>query len=281
MASIKDIAKTAIALGKGLGLNKPRTGADSPFNVNKFIGKLQERNSLFRPSRYLVEVSPPAWAEGEDVETAQDIAFFAEQVNLPGVSLIPADIRKQSIGPFDRRPSQAIMPDLTLSIMLDSNGRNLEFFQKWVSNVVNFNISGGEHAAVGNAGFGELYYRDNYITTITIKTYDVAAREIVTMTFYECWPTQLGDVQLGWNQTDQMAILPVNFSIRSWSTSRAAAPAGSEPRQMGGFEQLIRIGTAAKALKSSLKKPRNVGDIINVVSNAQTFLGSFGGKGGG
>jgi len=95
MASIKDIAKTAIALGKGLALNKPRTGADTPFNVNKFLGKMQERNSLFRPSRFLVEVSVPKWAQGEDAETAKDITFFAEQVNLPGVSLIPADIKKQ------------------------------------------------------------------------------------------------------------------------------------------------------------------------------------------
>jgi len=70
--------------------------------------------------------------------------------------------------------------------------------------------------------------------------------------------------------------LQVNFSIRSWTTERADAPAGSEERQMGGFEQLIRIGTAAKALKASIKKPNNVGDVINVVSNAQTFLNSFG-----
>lgn len=276
MASIKDIAKTAIALGKGLALNKPRTGADTPFNVNKFLGKMQERNSLFRPSRFLVEVSVPKWAQGEDAETAKDITFFAEQVNLPGVSLIPADIKRQSIGPFDRRPSQVIMPDLTMSVMLDSNGRNLDFFQKWVSNVSNFNISGGEHSAVGDAAFGELYYRENYVTTIAIKTFDVGGREIITTTFYECWPTQLGDVQLGWNQTDQFAILQVNFSIRSWTTERADAPAGSEERQMGGFEQLIRIGTAARALKASIKKPNNVGDVINVVSNAQTFLNSFG-----
>jgi hypothetical protein len=47
---------------------------------------------------------------------------------------------------------------------------------------------------------------------------------------------------------------------------------------MSGFEQLIRIGTAAKALKASMKKPTSVGDVINMTSNAQTFLGSLGGK---
>ena len=49
-------------------------------------------------------------------------------------------------------------------------------------------------------------------------------------------------------------------------------------RELSGFEQLLRIGTAAKALKASMKKPTSVGDVINITSNAQTFLGSFGGK---
>jgi len=44
------------------------------------------------------------------------------------------------------------------------------------------------------------------------------------------------------------------------------------------MEQLLRIGQAAKALKSSWKKPTNVGDVINVVSNGQTFLKALGGK---
>jgi hypothetical protein len=41
---------------------------------------------------------------------------------------------------------------------------------------------------------------------------------------------------------------------------------------------LLRIGQSARALSSSFKTPNNVGDVINVVSNAQTFLKAIGGK---
>ena len=43
------------------------------------------------------------------------------------------------------------------------------------------------------------------------------------------------------------------------------------------MEQLLRIGQTGTALKASWKTPNNVGDVINVLSNAQTFLGAIGG----
>ena len=46
MAKLLDIGRTLFNLGKGIGLEKPRTGAQQPYSLDKFIGKLQERNSL-------------------------------------------------------------------------------------------------------------------------------------------------------------------------------------------------------------------------------------------
>lgn len=274
MAKALDIAKDIFGLAKGLGLSKPATGGSAKYNLNNFIGKLQERNSLMRANRFLVEIAPPAWAGGGT--EAQDLVFFAETVNMPGMSIIPVDIKRQGIGVFDRRPSQPIVPDMTVTFMLDSNGINLSFFQKWMQNIINFDYSKGENTSVNGAVPGEIYYRDNYITTITIKTIDVASNTIVTQTCYECWPTLLGDVSLGWDNNDQYARLSVNFSMRAWTTDKADAPA-NEPRSMGAFEQLLRIGQAGKTLIGSIKNFTGVGDAVNVLSNTQTFLKTLGG----
>lgn len=273
MAKALDIAKDIFGLAKGLGLSKPANGGSAKYNLNNFIGKLQERNSLMRPNRFLVEIAPPAWSNPND---AQDLVFFAETVNMPGMSIIPVDVKRQGIGTFDRRPSQPIVPDLTVTFMLDSNGINLNFFQQWMQNIVNFDYSKGENTSVNGAVPGELYYRDNYVTTITIKTIDVASNTITTLECYECWPTLLGDVALGWDNNDQYARLSVNFTLRSWTTSKSDAPV-NEPRAMTAFEQLLRIGQAGKALVGSVKNFAGVGDAVNVVSNAQTFLKTLGG----
>ena len=277
MANLKNIARDAFGLFKGKLLEKPRMGEQSQFNLNTFMGQLQEVNSLAQSSKFTLEIAPPKWAAGTG--QAERLIFFCDSVNIGGGTAVPGEIKTQGYGPFDRRPSQFITPDITAQIMLDTNGNNLGFFQKWMHNIVNLDASGGENTEVNGAMFGEVYYRDNYLTELTITMYDVAGNPTVTYKAYEAWPTTIGDVQLGWNSTDEIARLQVNFSIRYWTTDVTDSPteAGGS-RALSGFEQLIRIGTAAKALKASMKKPTSVGDVINVVSNAQTFLGSFGGR---
>ena len=172
--------------------------------------------------------------------------------------------------------------------MLDARGRNLNFFQQWATNIVS--MGGPEKAAdvtvdFKGAAFGEIAYRSDYITTMRIKTFDMAAQHINTTTMYEVWPSQIGDVTLGWAQNDEIARLTVNFQVRNWVAENHQLPEGQDPsvyanRALSPMEQLLRIGQTGTALKASWKKPSNVGDVINLVSNAQTFLGSFGGRKG-
>ncbi|MDA9002827.1 hypothetical protein N9J19_00495 [bacterium] len=276
MANLKNLVKTAFNLGKGKLLEKPRTGEQSQFNLNSFMGQLQEVNSLAQASKYTVEVflkSAP-WANTED---AQRLIFFCDSVNLPGGSNIASDFRSQGFGPFDRRPTAFVTPDISAQFMLDSNGNNIGFLQNWMVNVTNINAS-KPHQEVSGAGFGEIYYRDNYLSTLVITQYDVAGNPTTKLTAHEAWPSVLGDVALGWNNTDEVARVLVNFSLRYWTTEQMEGTPAPGERELSGFEQLLRIGSAAKALKASMKKPNNVGDVINIASNAQTFLGSFGGK---
>ena len=62
MAKIRDLARDLFNLGKGIGLNKPRVGHEKEFNLDRFKGALQEKNSLQRANRYVVSIIPPAWA---------------------------------------------------------------------------------------------------------------------------------------------------------------------------------------------------------------------------
>ena len=273
---IEDIAKTGFHLLKGKLLEKNATGNQSQFNLNKFIGQMQEVNSIAQPSRYLVEISAPDWAAGK-VEAAQRLSFFCDAVNVPGMTMAMSEFKTQGYGTFDRRPTSPIMQDITCSIMLDSNGNNLGFFQEWIKNIINIDVSKGQQTEVNGAAPFEIKYRDNYLSEITITMFDMAGTPITKVTAYECFPSVLGDVALGWNSTDEIARLSVNFQVRYWVNEQLEGTPAPGPRALSGFEQLLRIGTAATSLRASLKTPNNVGDVINQVSNAQTFLKSFGG----
>ena len=298
MAKIYNVAKDLFNLAKGKALETGEynegVGEDSPkgaFNVRTFLGKVQEANGLARANRYLVEIDTPqgAWVQNSGgAGVVQSLQFFCDNVNIPGAAIIPVDHRRNSIGPFDRRAQTIVPSEISASFMLDARGRNLNFFQQWATNIVS--MGGPEKAAdvtvsPSGAAFGEIAYRNDYITTMRIKTFDMAAQHINTTTMYEVWPSQIGDVTLGWAQNDEIARLTVNFQVRNWVAENHQLPEGQDPsvyanRALSPMEQLLRIGQTGTALKASWKKPSNVGDVINLVSNAQTFLGSFGGRKG-
>jgi len=172
--------------------------------------------------------------------------------------------------------------------MLDAQGRNLDFFQAWTTNIVNMGQGGKAVDNVINgatgAAFGEIAYSKDYVTTMRIETFDMNANKINTLTAYECWPSQLGDVTLGWGQNDEIARVTVNFQLRNWESEMHNLPEGQDPsvfanRALTPMEQLLRIGQTATALQSSIKTPNNVGDAINILSNAQNFGRAIGGRG--
>ena len=308
MAKALDFAKNLFNLQKGRLLEKERKGsqtsgkydndpgrpgkAPGAFNVGTFLGAIEQSNGLARANRYLVTIDPPrgAWAAGT-TEAAQQLVFFCDAINIPGAQVTPFDHKRNTIGPFDRRAGNIIPAEITASFLLDARGRNLAFFQKWVSNIV---YMGSDSAAAENqvdpktgAAFGELAYRKDYVTTMKIETFDMAANKINTLTAYEIWPSVLGDVTLGWAQNDEVPRVTVNFQLRHWVAKNHDLPEGADifngdsflsSRALSPAEQLLRIGQSGTALAASWKKPRDVGDVINVLSNAQRFLGTIGGR---
>ena len=308
MGKALDIGKNLFNMVKGKGLEKDReewgdnfVGDDSVkghFNIGTFNAKLTDLNSLYRPNRYLVRFkrAPKCLVDASTAtHAASDIMFFCDNVNIPGASIIPVDHKRFGIGPFDRRASNIIPAEISASFMLDGMGKNLDFLQQWVAGIVYMgdesgavNLTVGESRRAGSSeyhGFGELSYRDDYTTEMQIETYDSIGNKINTLTAHEVWPSQLGDVTLGWAQNDEVGRVTVNFQLQRWTTKNYAAKIEESnskvsDRVLSPMERLLRIGSAARSLKASWKNPDSVGDVVNIFSNAQTFLGSFGGKKG-
>lgn len=270
--------------------NAGKVGHTTEFSLEKFAAEVNRRGGPYQPTLWLCEIALPNWVQDRSV--AQTLPFFCSNVNLPGATIVPVDVRRQGIGPMDRRPSNVSMPDITANFMMDNEGVILTFFQSWLNNVVNFNTRGGEHASIDGAYPFEVHYRDRYLCPqMTIKTFDHSARVIHTQTFYEAWPFQIGDLPLNYATNDTHAELTMGFYYRTW-TSRSEkfdADAGSTlhtdsgtygteggesmdgGRQLSTSERLLQIATSGLAVYSSIKKPNHVGDYINAARNLKVF----------
>ena len=300
MAKAKDYAKNLFHMVKGRGLNKEDKGKNTVgkvtpegfFNIGSFRSALQEHNSMFRPNRYLIKFkkAPNCIVDSKlKRQATEEIIFFCDNINIPGASIIPVDYKRFGIGPFDRRASNIIPAEISASFMLDGLGRNLHFFQKWVSNIV---YMGDHDKATGltmnrdnvdKQAFGEIAYRKDYITEMEIETYDHAAQLINRLTAHEVWPSQLGDVTLGWAQNDEVGRVTVNLQVQRWTVENFAGQiteraAEMDDRILSPMERLLRITQSARSLQASWKSPDSVGDVINLVSNSQDFLSSFGSR---
>ena len=290
MGKSLDIAKNVFNMAKGNALKKKKDGHKQKFNLDQFKGELTAANGLYRPNRYrfvLERIPKCLGAVKYPNPDNQKLEFYCDNVNIPGASLIPVDYKRLGVGPFDRRASAIVPAEISASFMLDNTGKNLDFFQQWVNNIIYMGT--GEEAVntttnVQGQHFGEIQYHGDYTCEVSIETYDVRDVHISTTKAFEVWPSQLGDVTLGWAQNDEVGRVTVNFQLQRWvSTNHTdedfdATKVVESGREYSAMERLLRIGAAAKSLKAAWKKPTNVGDVINLVSGSQTFLNSFGSK---
>ena len=290
-------ALNGIKLIKGLiGDDDSTTGpSDSQLSINRFKGVLDQQHGIAKPNLFMMRIlpGPGFWASGEtpSANILPSLEFFCESVNMPGINIIPADYARQGYGILDRRPINAVVPEVAATFLVDGKGESLKFFQKWMSNVVNYDSLPKNADSEGNeVQFSDVMYRDNYLCTLQIFMYSPigktregqdlgASGQIVQWTGLECWPFTMGDVALAWGQNDDLARVTVAFQVRSWnSMTFDATNDDASGRELGFLDKLLRIGQGVNSLKAAIKKPQHIGDIINVVN---TTTGSIRGMTGG
>jgi hypothetical protein len=177
---------------------------------------------LARSTHYAVNFTPPA---GVDTPVVNDLPMLCDTANLPGVVLSLDEIRHKGYGLVEKRPNSINFEDFTVSILGDAGGQVLEFVQKWLSLVTNFD---GE-SEVSDAGIpAEMFnYPAEYWGTIELYLYDITSQIYKTYTLNKAFPVNLGAVELNWAQNDSIMRIPVTFTYRSYKMSPNGSMASS------------------------------------------------------
>lgn len=205
--------------------------------------------------------------------TQEVLGFFCADINLPGVSLATTEIRRQGIGPFEKKPYAPIMVDSTFQFMVDGEGFISQFFFEWVRYILNYSMGNkGMNGLAYSMNAYEVDYKVNYAVDIVIEVFDKSGRLIKVYTLYEAYPLQLGEVQMSYASIDEVMRLPVTFTYRDFELQHG----GSQEKFFGTSNQRdINIDGDASRIETRTARTL-LADATNAVAR-QLQNTSFGG----
>lgn len=214
---------------------------------------------------------------------SQLITLRAERINQPGVQLMTSTVRRHGIGPMEKKPYSVAFNDVTISFIGDARGIIHQFFYVWFSSIIGFdNIP---HAGAPRDSFYgkpfELSYRDSYKTTIDIITYDEIQKKIGVVKLYNAYPIAMGEVQRDWSGVNDLVRIPITFTYSHWAYDGSLELALREPSRQtlasqntSLFDNVMKGASVLQTI-TSIKSPRNVNDVLNVVNSGSTLLRSL------
>ena len=213
------------------------------------------------------------------------INLRAEAFNQPGVQFATSEIRRYGVGTTEKKPYAPVFTDTNISFIGDSDGVVHKFFYLWMSSMISFfqqpTADNSESRSFGKRDF-EVEYRDNYRTTLSIATFNEIQNKAGVIKLYNAYPIFLGEIQRNWGDTDQLVRFNVSFTFSHWSYEdidlTLYEPTKKVPAQSTSlYTDIIKNATILQSI-TSLKRPNNIQDILNVTNTASAILRSMSGR---
>ncbi len=237
------------------------------FNINDFKAKINQYGGLSRTSFFVVNIYENSIANGPSSESmpTKDLRFFCKTVTMPGINLNVSEYRPNGFGLPQSIPIGMSSDTLNCVFMMDSNHRILSYFHEWIQKVVNFDLSSGPFSSIGDRLPYEIGYKKDYACNMEIVFY--SAHDIdnfYTCTLKDVFPTQVGSINLSWEENNSVATLPVNFSYSEIKMQGTRPGNNSEvnSRGLGYLQFLNTLGTKGQTI-NPLSLPTTIQEAIN------------------
>lgn len=211
------------------------------------------------------------------------VDYRADSFPLPGLGLATSEIKRYGYGPNEKKPYAPVYTDVNFTFIGDKEGKIHKFFYLWMNSMVNHHKPGSINSTDEKADYAfpyEVEYKDSYKADINIFVYseDGTVTEVVKL--QDAYPIFMGDIQYSWGDQDQLVRVPVTFTYYSWQIENVAdqfeqnRSVAKNNNSLGTIGKIVKTATAIQTL-ASLKKPQNIGDVINVVSNTKSVVSNL------
>lgn len=162
---------------------------------------------------------------GESFDVNRDLAMFVKSVSLPGTAF-DTQVNHYERNPFTEVRNRTTDP-IRMSFYCSPDYAERTWFLTWMNSVHDQE----------NAIFG--FYSD-YAKPIDIITLDRAGVKSSTVNCVGCFPIRVGEVQLGYDQNNEISFFEVEFAI---STMNHVATKGS-PNMVNSIESFYNKSRA-------------------------------------
>lgn len=174
-----------------------------PASIHDFLANFQ--GGGLRPNRYEVILTFPG---SVDAGTAsKKISFTCKAAAIPASNMGVIDV--PYMGRQVKVPGDKVWDDWTVQIILDNDLLGRKVFERWHDQLLGFD---------SNVAQPNMINPSNSFATAIVNALDRADRVIATYTVKDMFPSQVGEVVLGYDQNDQVAEQPVTFAINGWES---------------------------------------------------------------
>ncbi len=218
------------------------------------------KRGLAKPTLFLVKFKtvPSIMYQFEGVnEITSDMHFFAESAEFPGTQLLTQEHRYYDM------PSKYVYAkahdDLNITFRLDRDFNIKRFFDGWVNSMY-------------NPETGNVYYKNVYAGQIEVHQLMENGDASYGIELIDLFPTSIGQISVGWDQSGSYSKLPVTFSFKK---IKIIPPEDLYVRESGerNFDSVDTIlPNVAENVKSKLDNIKD--DASNILQEKKTDLES-------
>ena len=171
-----------------------------------------------RNNKFLVRIPTPNGFASQRVlnETGKYLELWCESANLPSAGLGSESVRRYGYGHTEKRPTKIEISDISLTFISDGRAAIWTFFQQWIKLIYNYDLSSGllkTNGVTTNMNAMDISYKTDYAVDIEIFVFSETGDQLLSIMLREAYPHSLGDVQLNWADTNNIAKIPVSFTF--------------------------------------------------------------------
>lgn len=224
------------------------------FNVGEFSARVSQRGFL-QTNKYDVRIffENTALAGGfltnRDLgnvaitDVSRDLSYRCVAASLPGMTLKTSDVNRMGLGVQEKMPYSGNFTDINLSFICDKYGAAYNFWYDWFNYIfaINGQTTNNGRITSRSRPYYTTEYKDNYAATIAITVYDATGRIAMQHILFKAFPISISDIQIGWNNNNQLMKINTTVTFREWSLDGGDAVLVDLQRSLGG----IIISTAS------------------------------------
>lgn len=170
--------------------------------IDEFIATVKTQG-MMRSNRYTVTMGDVV----NDPDNLRQIMMYCSDIQIPGVNISTAQLR--TYGELREVPYEKLFGDINLTFYVDNNMNVKNYFDRWMGLIQDPNTRA-------------FNYYANYIAQMVITVEDYSNNAQYDINLYECYPKQIGQIQIGYDQKDIMK-LQVTMQYKYWTSTSYTA----------------------------------------------------------